>query len=201
MKPATLTVIDNFYFAPKALLLAAQTLDYSTKEHEGHKYNGVSTDFEPENIAGLIGISLGAPVKVGINYFRLGVTTEKATTHIHADNAIDPFASVLYLNDAPKGVRAGTAFWRHKEYGIDAMPTAEWIAANTKLSVEDFIKQLNEDGNDESKWELVSLVGQKANRFVTYPSHIFHSRYPQEAWGSSPKDGRLIWTGFYHFIG
>jgi len=197
----TLTVIDDFYFAPKALLRAAQGLDYSTKEYEGYPYHGVSVDFEPDNIAGLISLSMDKPVKVGINYFRLGITTESCTTHIHSDNAIDPFAAVLYLNDAPEGVRAGTAFWRHKEHGIDAMPTLEWIAANTTLSVEEFIKKLNEDGADESKWDMVSLVGQKANRFVTYPSHLFHSRYPQAAWGSSPKDGRLIWTGFYHYIG
>lgn len=199
MNQASLVVIDDFYFAPKALARVAQSLDYSVKEHEGHKYNGVSTDFEPEKIVGLMSLNLGRNVQMGINLFRLGTAVEKATTHVHADNSMDPFAAVLYLSEAPAGVSAGTAFWRHKKYQIEQMPTAEWIVANVGPDVQAFITEINTDGNDESKWELTSLVGQRFNRFVTYPSHWFHSRYPQNAWGETPKDGRLIWTGFYRF--
>jgi hypothetical protein len=199
MKIPSLLVIDDFYFAPKALAMAAQTLEFTTKQHDGHDYNGIGTGFVPENIEGLIGIHMARRVKLGINYFRLGTSKEKATTHIHSDNAIDPMASVLYLNEAPAGVRAGTAFWRHKKYGIEAMPTEQWIHQSVTADTKAFVEEINADGNDESKWDLVSLVGQKFNRFVTYPSHIFHSRYPQEAWGEGKADGRMIWTGFYNF--
>lgn len=196
---ANLTV-DNFYPSPIALSIVAKTLDYGKVEFKGHEYTGIGLGYEPEGIWRYIEMQLGRTIKPGVSYFRLGTEYEKPTTYIHADGSCSTYAAVLYLSDAPEGLVGGTAFWKHKNTGLTMAPTEDWIRRNvgdSETAVTDFISTLNSDGNDESKWQMTDLIGQKFNRITTYNGNIFHSRYPQAAWGNSVKDGRLVWTGFY----
>ena len=59
-------------------------------------------------------------------------------------------------------------FWKHKKLG--------YKLDNKK----NFNKVLLEDSNDETKWELNTVIGHKENRLVSYPSNYFHSKYPNE---------------------
>lgn len=191
---------DNFYHAPKALSIVAKGLNYGEQEHAGHKYTGIGLGFEPEGLWPLIRGVVGS-IAPGISYFRLGTKEEKPTTYIHADGSCGTHAAVLYLSEPPDGVIAGTAFWKHKETGLTSAPTEAWIRANigdSDKAVREFIEKLNADGNDESKWQMTDLIGQKFNRIAIYNGNIFHSRYPQAAWGSGVNDGRLVWTGFFN---
>ena len=53
-------------------------------------------------------------------------------------------------------------------------------------------KLLQEDANNKDKWNLKSIVGAKPNRLVSYPSHYFHSKYPNEFMGQ-----RVVFVMFY----
>lgn len=197
----TTVIYDDFYPAPIALQKVARSLDFGPQEYKGHTYTGIGRGYEPEKIWGYISVMLGKVVRPELEYFRLGTATEKPTTYIHADGICANSAAVLYLSEAPDGIQAGTAFWKHKETGLYAAPDEKWIRSNIGDSadaVAGFLSKINSDGNDESKWVMTDLVGQRFNRIVTYPSNIFHSRYPQAAWGNDVNDGRLVWTGFFH---
>lgn len=192
-------VIDDFHPTPVAISKVAQGLNYGPQEWKGHTYNGIGLGYSPEGAYGYLGAIFGCPVKPKLEYFRLGTKSEPTTTYIHADSICAKYAAVWYLSEAPKDVIAGTAFWRHKESGLTALPTREALAE--KLGGDDkvdpFVAGLNTDGNDESKWDLVGLVGQKFNRIAIYPTNLFHSRYPKDAWGEGVADGRIVWTTFF----
>lgn len=186
------TVVDDFYPAPEALKRVAQSLDYGPQEYEGRTYNGVGLGFEPEGMAGLLGNVIGGKVDIKLQYFRLGTKESQPTSYIHPDSSIAAFAAVLYLSEAPHGLQSGTAFWRHQKLGIDGM-------AGVDLTEEE-VAELVKDGEDESKWLMTSLIGQKFNRLALYTGQQFHSRYPRDAWGNDKMDGRLTWCGFFNII-
>lgn len=189
--------VDGFHPAPDAVTRIAKSLSYEVKEHDGHKYSGIGTGYQLESAASLLGSILGiVSVNIDMEYFRLGIVGESVTSFIHADSGISNFAAVLYLSESPKDVTAGTAFWKHKELGIETVPDLKWIEDHG-MTVDSLVKKLQDDGNDESKWQMTGLVGQKYNRIAVYPSKIFHSRYPKEAWGKDVNDGRIVWTGFF----
>lgn len=193
----TSLAVDDFHRTPIAIQRVAKTLNFGDQEYEGHTYHGVGLGYDVEGIDSLLSAILGSnSVNVDMQYFRLGLTAGDLTAYIHADNSISKWAAVWYLSEAPKGVQAGTAFWRHKETGLTEVPTEEWILKNFPTR-EYFFQMLQADANDESKWEMTGLIGQKFNRIAIYPTKVFHSRYPQQAWGKDVNDGRLCWTGFF----
>jgi hypothetical protein len=44
---------------------------------------------------------------------------------------------------------------------------------------------------------MTALLPMRFNRFLTYPTCFFHSRYPFEAFGNAPENGRLVWVCFF----
>lgn len=196
MRTTTL-VVDDFYPAPEAVRRAAVHLKYTDKEYLGYRYTGMATEWSPELIEGYIGAAIGEPIDLKISYFRLGTKEEQPTTHIHADGDCATHACVWYLSEPPAGTIAGTGFYRHKEMGIDRMPSVEWLQAKG-YDIPTFINTLNTDGNDDSKWDMIGLLPQKFNRLVVYETAMFHARFPRDAWGNDANDGRLIWVGFFN---
>lgn len=189
--------LDDFHRSPVAIQRVAKTLSFGEQEYEGEKYRGVGLGYNVEGMDTLLCALINAnSVKIDMEYFRLGLEAGDLTDYIHADSGISPWAAVWYLSDAPKGVQAGTAFWRHKETGLTEVPTVEYVAEKFP-SVDYFNQMMRDHANDESKWEMTGLIGQKFNRIVIYPTKCFHSRFPQKAWGKDVNDGRLIWTGFF----
>lgn len=191
--------VDDFHPAPVAISKMAKGLDYGPQEWNGHTYNGIGIGYSPEGAYGYLGAIFGAPIKPKLEYFRLGIKTEPTTTYIHADSVLAKYAAVWYLSEAPDGVIAGTACWRHIESGLTSLPTREDMATTLggDDKVDGFVAKLAEDGNDESKWQMTALVGQKFNRIAIYPTRLFHSRFPKDAWGETVNDGRIVWTTFF----
>lgn len=83
---------------------------------------------------------------------------------------------------------SGTAFFEHWKHGSGLRFTPETQDEHARL--------LNEDAADLRCWTLDTVAPLKANRLTVYPSHLFHSRWPFEGWGSSPADGRVVIVGF-----
>lgn len=182
--------IDDFHPCGRAIAALARTLKYGPQEYEGRAYKGIGLGYSPELFYETLSIHLGRTIKPTLEYFRLGTKEDAATTYIHADSGCAKNAAVWYLSEPPAGVVAGTAFWRHRatgKYGITEADRAD----------EALLASLDADGAGESKWLMTGLCGQRFNRLVTYPTNIFHSRYPQDAWGSGPEDGRIVFTCFY----
>lgn len=182
----TLIIADDFLPDAAAVRARAVDSDFGTREFQGAHYKGVGGKGQPDcsaRIARLLGVSA---IAMALSFYRLGTPENEPTTFIHADRNCAEWGGVLYLNE-PRDCRGGTAFWRHKVLQWD-----ELIAASPS-----FCAGLDEEGNDESKWEMTSLAGMKFNRFVVYPSKFFHSRWPKEGWGSGSHNGRLIWTCFF----
>lgn len=186
----TQTIIDDFHPVAKPIALMARSLKYGPQEWEGHTYKGIGLGYSPEMFYEFLSIHLGRKITPKLEYFRLGTKEDSATTYIHADSGCAKNAAVWYISEAPDGVVAGTAFWKHLDTGKHGLSVADRSDASLLAS-------LDSDGADESKWLMTGLCGQKFNRCVVYPTDIFHSRYPKDAWGSGVEDGRIVFTSFF----
>lgn len=126
------------------------------------------------------------PVKMLGQGFRLNYDGELPNAAIHSDFGWGTHALVLYLNDTEDDL-GGTAFWKHKLTGADK------IEPNDK----ELLKLVQPDWNNENAWETTKYVPMKFNRATIYESRLFHSRYPFDAFGTTPEDGRLIAVAFF----
>lgn len=180
-------VADGFAAEPWGIRTNALGLDYSgSKEFDGHPYKGVGLGYTP-NLKTKIERLVGFEIEIKLAFFRSGAKQFPLTTYIHADRNCGQFAGILYLNPGPEKF-SGTAFWKHRSTGLRVLPAS--------LSDAD-AKQWDDDGQDESKWELLSVVENQFNRFVCYPTKLFHSRYPNEQSHESIQDARLVWVVFF----
>lgn len=183
-------IADDFCEHAQAVRKYAMGLDYGPQEHKGHVYNGIGMG--QVDMSEYLSEAVGWPVAQELSFFRLGVEGDQQPTYIHSDAVCSRFACVWYLTPADL-CRGGTAFWRHKELGWNALPPEGVDRA--------MAEKINNDGMIEELWELESLAKMWWNRAVIYPSALFHSRYPQQAFGSGVDDGRLIWCCFFDEAG
>lgn len=139
-----------------------------------------------------IGQALGQEVLPQLQAFRLGSEKSHLHNYVHADHTCASLACVYYLN-RPVDCRGGTAFWRHKKFGWDQMPTQAQLD-----EVGYTLEEIRKDWLDKEAWEMVTLAGMKHNRLIVYPTQAFHSRWPWEGFGDTPDNSRLIWCGFFN---
>lgn len=174
-------------------------LEYKSHTHtDGGVYDGVASSdwFDP---TAEIERVMKRPIKIDLSFFRLAMKGHKLGT-IHNDVGESDWAGVLYLCD-PECELSGTAFWSHRTLGWDHMPTEEEIRSTGIEPNLTFREFMADQGQEEKWWHLDGVVGCKFNRFVTYPSAFFHSRYPRESLEADNKyDGRLTWSCFYRFV-
>src|SRR5580658_3449137 len=161
---------------------------------DGATYTGISdvpVPHWPDRIAECI----GAPIEPKLSCFRINYAGEMPHSWVHSDDICAKYASVLYLNP-PEQCQGGTAFWRHEGLRIDHLPTREQIAASG-FGADWFLEMMTREWKELKYWRQVGFVPMQFNRFITYPTSLFHSRYPFEGFGTTPADGRLIWICFY----
>lgn len=161
---------------------------------DGAQYTGISQYPVPqwhERLAGL----LRTKITPHYSFFRLNLGGELPHSWVHSDNICAKWASVLYLNP-PDQCSGGTAFWRHRLLGLSYLPTDEQISRAGKVPL-DFHRWMTAEWKNLDAWEQYGMVPMQWNRFITYPTCFFHSRFPFEAFGNGPDDGRLIWVCFY----
>lgn len=176
-------------FAPDAAEVRESVINgaFSTQVGpDGGQYTGIST-FPVPRWFDRISECLSKKIVPRISCFRLNLDGELPHSWVHSDEICAEFASVLYLN-TPEQCSGGTAFWKHHYLKLEAMP---------KGQTPEFYKCMEKDWKNLKMWEQINFVPMKWNRFVTYPTSVFHSRFPFEAFGKGPQDGRLIWICFY----
>lgn len=164
---------------------------------DGALYTGISTYPVPQwfdRIAELI----GEPITPRLSCFRLNLKGELPHSWVHSDDICASYASVLYLN-LPEQCQGGTAFWRHKTRHIDRLPSKLELYKHglNAEQADQLYRAMDREWKELKHWEKIDFVPMRFNRFVTYPTCLFHSRFPFEAFGSGPQDGRLIWICFY----
>ena len=159
-----------------------ETVDYI----DGAQYSGVSR-YPVEGWTDCLAERLGKKIVPRISCFRLNLKGELPHSWVHSDGIAAGYAVVLYLNQ-PEQCTGGTAFWRHKELKIDRLPKADENG---------LYKRIEQDWKNLDLWEQTSMVKMEWNRLITYPTALFHSRFPFEGFGTGPEDGRLIWICFY----
>lgn len=160
-------------------------------EVQGHFYNGVDLSVPLEVLPQLDEIH-GREVDPVAAFWRLTKPGEKTPSPIHPDTIFARWAGVLYMT--PTDEMGGTAFWKHKESGDHFFPPRKRLSRD-----QSYVDMIVRDGGDESKWDMTMLVKAQYNRFVTYPTHYYHSRYPftSDNYGETNETARLIWVVFY----
>lgn len=177
-------VIDNFFPDFNRVLTHARTSEfYDWLGPDGEVYKRVNLCRVP-TLGDTLQRMVGNVEILGAGY-RLNYKDELPNHLIHTDVGWGTHALVVYLN-APN---SGTAFWKHKELGIESLdiPTVE------------VVEKLELDWEHPSKWEQTAFIEGKPNRAVIYNSSWFHSRFPFQAAGETPEDGRLVVVAFFNF--
>lgn len=186
---------DNFAPDAEAVRHAVINGPFSTQTGpDGAEYTGISTHPVPHWFE-QISNHLGKKIIPKISCFRLNLAGELPHSWVHSDGICAQYASVLYLN-APEQCFGGTAFWRHVNKQITRLPSRQSLK-DARLDADHFYKEMDSEWKDLSLWEQYLFVPMQWNRFITYPTDYFHSRFPHEAFGKGPQDGRLIWICFY----
>lgn len=165
---------------------------FEGQEYEGAFYKGIDIGV-PLDAVPPISTLHGREIKPKIAFWRLSKPGEDTPAPIHADSICARWAGLLYMSPSNDEM-GGTAFWRHKETGHTEFPARRRLTRD-----QSYANMINEDSADESKWDMTLLVRSKFNRFVTYSTHLYHSRYPfySENYGSDNESARLIWVIFY----
>lgn len=181
-------------FAPDAQAVRESVIrsQFSTETGpDGAPYTGICK-FAVPHWFDCLSERLGRQIVPAISCFRLNLAGELPHSWVHSDGCCASYATVLYLNE-PEQCFGGTAFWKHKYLGITQLPTKEELGEFAMP----FYARMAEDWKRLDLWEQTEVVPMQFNRLITYPTSLFHSRFPFEGFGSGPKDGRLIWICFY----
>ena len=187
-------------FAPDAAEVREAVISGPFETHQGPDgatYTGIS-DYPVAHWPKLIGLSIGKEIEPKLSCFRINYAGEMPHSWVHSDDICAKYASVLYLNP-PEQCQGGTAFWRHEGLKIDHLPTREQIEASG-FGADWFLEMMTREWKELKYWKQVGFVPMQFNRFITYPTSLFHSRYPFEGFGTTPADGRLIWICFYDVV-
>jgi hypothetical protein len=172
----------RFKFDADAMRAHALAQDfYDWQGHDGEVYKRVWLGDVP-GLLEAIEAAVGPVEPFGTGY-RLNYAGELPNHAIHSDMGWGTHAAVLYLKEGD----SGTAFWRHKATGADRIAVGDF----------DLYAKIEGDWDDASAWELIELQPCVYGEGIIYDNSRFHSRWPFEAFGTTPDDGRLIAVAFF----
>lgn len=129
-----------------------------------------------------------APVYPNSMFCRVtNVDTEKR--YVHSDRESGDFTCIVYLSEHDE--KSGTGFYRHRESGMTHMPSFAELREKPE-----FFEQLKREmvEGSEDVWESMDFVRGQYNRAVIFDAPRFHARTPKHGIGTTPEDGRLVWS-------
>lgn len=182
-----LIVVDDFLDSPDYVRSIGVYADFSdvVGPVDGVAYKRVAP-YRLNEVVEKLSYVLGREIDLFGMAFRLNYAGELPNNEIHADLGWGKYAAVIYLAEPPEGTESGTAFWKHHT-GHERVQAGQL----------DVLRDVEADWHDVSKWEQTKFVSAKYNSAIIYKSELFHSRWPFEAFGNSPEDGRLIVVVFF----
>lgn len=194
----TLIQVDDFLPDPVAMRKLVIEGEFKTETGpDGGIYTGINKVVD-ESIFHLLAAALENKIIPRLSFWRLDYEGEKPHSFVHSDDICAGWAALIYLN-APEQCRGGTAFYRHLPTGSISMPSDAELEASG-VDVGAFKEQMTKDWKTLEAWDFMGFVGMQFNRVVCYPTSMFHSRYPHEAFGKTPADGRLVGVVFFDFV-
>lgn len=159
-------IVDDFLPDFDTANSIVQNTIFQNFDLNGKTYTGFCNALLP--VKGLMEDVLGLKIAIQLGHIRKGNKNTPLTHFIHADNYGCNRAFVLFFNEPD--CDTGTAFWRHKELGIDRLPE--------DCSPELFTR-LDDDIKNPDLWEIIDYIPVKKNRAVFFNGLLFHSRFPE----------------------
>lgn len=138
----------------------------------------------------------GRNVLSRLSFFRLDTHEDIVKSFCHADSICAKYAGLLYLNE-PDQCFGGTAFWTHLGLDIDRLPSDDQVSIFGSHSLRAFHSMMTAETKNPNSWRQSGFIGMKFNRFISYPSQMFHSRWPHQSFGESNANARLVWVTFF----
>lgn len=193
-------VVDDFYQNPMAIRQLALTAEY--RDVTQLNYPGFQSvrAFTTQAVVDKFAKLLDRPLNVDLSSttfgkFRIMLRETGSRLKVHLDGACD-WTGVLYLNP-PQTCQGGTAFYRHRETGLDG-PVAgaqlERFGFSTWEDLENRI--INKDTLNPNAWEETMYVGMKFNRLVLFKGNeLFHCH--THSFGHFREDGRMTQNFFF----
>lgn len=184
---STPIIIDEFLNAEAAVQLReiainANYIDWHGPD--GQLYKRICIIDSPD-VRRAIEDVVGSTTMLGMG-FRLNYESELPNQAIHSDLGWGTHALVYHLTYTDEDL-GGTAFWKHKVTSATEIESGD----------QELLDKVKDSWDNEDHWEMVHYVPMKFNRATIYESKLFHSRYPFDAFGSTPEDGRLIVVAFF----
>jgi hypothetical protein len=196
-----IVVVDDFYENPEAvrsLALKAEYQDVTRLNYPG--FQSLKT-FSSASLVSKFEIILGRSLNIrpdSLTFGRFIIMLKETGSRlkVHLDGAAD-WTGVLYLNPTEDG-QGGTAFYRHRETGIDGPIRGQSLFSFGYNSWEDMEKTLIEkDTLNPEAWEETAFVATKFNRLVLFRGNeLFHCH--THSFGSGREDGRMTQNFFFN---
>jgi hypothetical protein len=182
---SSIIVVDDFYTNAKEVREFILSQDFCVRGN----YPGARTvSYANESIKWFLEQIVGRKITYWPREYNgsFQLTTESDVSWIHRDAT--QWAAVLFLTpDAP--VDGGTAFFRHRETGLEECGPE--IDAETA-------KKLDDDSYNADAWEIVDRIGNKFNRLVVFRGKRSHSSMCH--FGTDKASGRLFQVFFFDTI-
>ena len=152
---------------------------------DGQTYKRVAPGHFPE-LEQALQQHFDKPLKFEAQGWRLNYAGELPNRAIHSDGGWGEYAAVVCMDpNVPEG--NGTMLWRHKASGLESVTPEDLAGYFAMMS----------DWDDVSKFEQVHFNQARFNEAFVYHSSLLHSRWPFEAYGDSPQNGRLTIVAFF----
>jgi len=183
--PPAVLCIDDFLPNPDEVRDFALSQKFSVKgNYPGLRTGAFATEDHKSAFEQILGKKITYWPKGDNNYNgSFQITTGRNKSWIHRD--LTTHSAIIFLTPDPPP-DGGTVIYRHKELKIER---------DTEGNKEN-VKQLNDDGSDESKWEVMDLLGNKYNRLILFSG--LRSHRSNQYFGSTREDGRLFQIFFFN---
>ncbi|HEY7006507.1 MAG TPA: DUF6445 family protein [Sphingomicrobium sp.] len=194
----TLMIVDDFLNNAQELRERALHLTYPEQEGAFPGRNSlerIALDGLDQAVSRLVGEPL-VPVSPLQSHAkcRLTLASDRGRAKVHIDNS--HWSGILYLSRDEDSI-GGTEFFRHIRTNSDRAPVyKEELAGRGYESFEQMHADIIEnDSNDDSKWELTTRVPMRFNRLVLLRPWLWHTAGP--GFGDTPENGRLVFLMFF----
>lgn len=197
--PTSLIIVDDFLSNAHELRDAALRLTYPEQDGAFPGRNSLER-IEVGGLAQKVSELVREPLKAisppqSHAKFRITMAQDKGRARVHIDSGAH-WSGILYLS-RPEDCRGGTEFFRHRRTNTDRAPinAAERAALGYASSQEMYRDIIEQDSNDDSKWELTMRAPMRFNRLVLLRPWLWHTA--GEAFGDSMENGRLVYLMFF----
>ena len=193
-------VVDNFLPNVEAVRASALRSGFGTwRPNKGDigadSYGGVN--FVGDHASGFARLQrhVGRQIIPNSMFFRI---TNDSMEHalIHSDRGYGENTAILYLSPT-NPVKSGTGFYRHRETGMEEMPSLEELMKDPVFFQK--IRQQMLDADDRD-WEIYQFVESTFNRCLIFNGPKIHCRIPKTGYGSTEDDSRMVWVAHFNIV-